>query len=54
VISHVTIRFPIGRFLFCFFGQFFFDKTHRLATIHTLQTTDERNTSISATVSTVG
>jgi len=35
------------------FGQFF-AKTHRLATVHTLQTTDRRTCSISATVSTVG
>jgi len=36
--------FPI-----CFFRETFV-KTHRLATIHTLKTTDGRNTSISATV----
>jgi len=28
----------------CFFGQFFWGKTHRLATIHTLQTTDMSDT----------
>ena len=42
VISHVTIRFPIGHFLFA--SSHFFGKTHRLVTIHTLQTTDGHNT----------
>ena len=41
VIGHVTIRFPIGHFLSA--ASEFFGKTHRLATIHTLQTTDRRN-----------
>jgi len=56
VIGHVTIRFPLGYFLFASSDSFCLGKTHRLATIHTLQT-DDRQTqhcSISATVSTVG
>jgi len=42
VIGHVTIRFPISHFLFA--SSVFQYKTHSLATIITLQTTDDRQT----------
>jgi len=43
VIGHASIRFPIGHFLFASLDSFSV-KTHRLATIHTLQTTDRETT----------
>jgi len=54
IIGHMTIQFsiPVGHFLFA--SLEFFGKTHHLATIHALQTTDRRNTIISVTIITVG
>jgi len=43
VICHCDHSIPHRPYPICFFRQFF-DKTRRLVTIHTLQTTDGRNT----------